>query len=398
MNLLWVATKSPWPPIDGGRRLLLDTLSALAAAGHRVVLVAPVDPRRFDLAELTRSLEPFCLPALVPSRPCSALAAGLRAELSRRPWTIARHDLAAVGVRVRELAAGGSFELVVAEQLQALAACEPAAHLGLPVVLRAQNVESDLWQASATLSHGLASTLLRREARRLERFEGAAVRRAALTVALTSEDAARLRALAGGGEIEVVPAPFETELPAAERVLPGDPAVVVLGSAGWRPNRTGAERFVREIWPRVLAELPRARLHLFGLGAAGEGIVAHPEPEASREAFAPGAVMAVPLWVASGVRIKILEAWARGLPVVATPEAARGLGAEDGRELLLARDAGEFAAALARLHREPGLGARLVVEGRARLAAAHAFPCVAAGFAQLFAAVAAGLDMGAPSR
>jgi hypothetical protein len=154
LNLLWVATKSPWPPIDGGRRLLLDTLRALAAAGHHVALVAPVDPRRFDLAEISLALEPFCFPALVPVRARGAFAAGLRAELSRRPFTIARHDLVPVGTRVRELAAGGSFEIVVAEQLQALAACAEAAHLGLPVVLRAQNVESDLWRASAELAGG----------------------------------------------------------------------------------------------------------------------------------------------------------------------------------------------------------------------------------------------------
>jgi glycosyltransferase involved in cell wall biosynthesis len=67
-----------------------------------------------------------------------------------------------------------------------------------------------------------------------------------------------------------------------------------------------------------------------------EGVETHPAPADSREAFAPGAILVVPLRIASGIRMKILEAWARGLPVVATPEAAAGLEAEDGRELLLA--------------------------------------------------------------
>ena len=64
------------------------------------------------------------------------------------------------------------------------------------------------------------------------------------------------------------------------------------------------------------------------------------------------------------MRIKILEAWARGVPVVATPAALAGLEAEDGREALVARDAGEFAAAIGRIHREPALAAALVEAGR----------------------------------
>jgi glycosyltransferase involved in cell wall biosynthesis len=64
------------------------------------------------------------------------------------------------------------------------------------------------------------------------------------------------------------------------------------------------------------------------------------------------------------VRIKILEAWARGVPVVATPAALAGLEAEDGREALVARDAGEFAAAISRIHRQPALAAALVEAGR----------------------------------
>jgi glycosyltransferase involved in cell wall biosynthesis len=52
------------------------------------------------------------------------------------------------------------------------------------------------------------------------------------------------------------------------------------------------------------------------------------------------------------------------VPVVATPAALAGLETEDGREALVARDAREFAAAVGRLHREPGLAAKLVEAGR----------------------------------
>jgi glycosyltransferase involved in cell wall biosynthesis len=197
-------------------------------------------------------------------------------------------------------------------------------------------------------------------------WEGEAVRRVSRTLALTREDAERLDELAGGGgRIGVVRAAFP-DLAPGTGTLPGDPAVVVFGSQGWLPNEESTAWFAGEVWPAVRAASPGAILHLFGAnaGTGPAGIVAHPSPEDSGEVYAPGSILVVPLRIASGVRIKILEAWARGVPVVATPAALAGLEAEDGREALVARDAGEFAAAIQRLHREPGLAAALVEAGR----------------------------------
>jgi glycosyltransferase involved in cell wall biosynthesis len=132
--------------------------------------------------------------------------------------------------------------------------------------------------------------------------------------------------------------------------------------------------------------LPQAVLHVLGMPVrAGASVSARPAPADSGEAFPEGAVLVVPLRVASGVRMKILEAWARGVPVVATPEAAQGLEATDGRELLLARDSGEFAHALRRLHEEPGVAAALVSAGCDRLAARHEPAAVAARLVEVYA-------------
>ncbi|HEY4587759.1 MAG TPA: glycosyltransferase, partial [Thermoanaerobaculia bacterium] len=378
LNILAVATKAPWPALDGGRFLLLNTLQALAAAGCRLTLVAPVDPARFDLAEVARQLSGFCTPALVPAAPLAPFAALLRS--GGAPLSIARHTLPAVRREVERRLAAERFDVVHAEQLQALPQAEPAFTRGIPVVLRAQNVESDLWAETARRGRGLRGFLLRREARKLAAWEGGAVRRAAVTLALTQEDAARLRELAGGGRVEVVRAAFP-ELPPGSGRLAGEPAVAVFGSRGWLPNEESTVWFAAEVWPAVRAALPGAVLHLFGAppGLEATGVAVHPSPEDSAEVYAPGSILAVPLRIASGVRIKILEAWARGVPVVATPAALAGLEAEDGREALVARDASEFAQAIARLHQEPGLGDSLIEAGRRARRERHEPGLVAGG-------------------
>ena len=393
MEPLLIATKAPWPPIDGGRRLLWNTLEGLAAEGVRAALVAPVDPQRFDLREVAAALAAVCEPHLVPARPAGAPRAFL-GVLGGRPWTIARHALAAVGREVERLLAARTFDVVHAEQLQALPQAEPARRRGVPVVLRAQNVESELWGGAARAAGGVKEWLLDVETRQLARYEGRAVARAERTVALTERDARRLRELAGGrGLVQVIAAPFPAQLPPGGPPLPGEPALVLLEGSGWLPNREGAAWFVRAVWPRVHAELPRAELHLFG-GSSGreadEGVHLHPAPLDSAAAFPPGSVLAVPLGIASGMRIKVLEAWARRVPVVGTREALAGLDVRDGVEALVARDAEGFAAALARLTREPGITASLVEGGRAALAARHDPPRLARELVSVYDSVAAG--------
>lgn len=367
MKLLLAATKAPWPPVDGGRFLLLNTLEALAAAGCRLTLVAPVDPAAFDLGRVARELSAWCEPVLIPAAPLPPAAALLRS--SGVPLSIARHSLQAVRREVEEKLKGERFDLVHAEQLQALPQAEPAFRLGIPVVLRAQNVESDLWRAAGERRRGLQGMFLRQEARRLAKWEGRAVRMAAATLALTAEDAARLGELAGGsGRVGVVRAPFP-ELPPGLGRLEGEPAVVVFGSRGWMPNEDSVAWYLEDVWPAVRSELPGAVLHLYGVDLASPplGVAIHPPPGDSGEAFPPGSILAVPLRIASGVRIKILEAWARSVPVVGTPAALAGLEVQDGREALVAREPREFATAIRRLHREPELAEAIIAEGhRAR--------------------------------
>ena len=389
MKILWIATKIPWPPVDGGRLLLWNTLRALAAAGCDLTLVAPTLGGGAAAAEAAEELSPFCRLEPVPAALRPTWVDALDAQLRQRPWTLVRHTLPAMRRRVAEILAAERFDVIQAEQVQALGSLATLPAGGPPVVWRAQNVESDLWHATADRLLW-RRPLFRLEARRLALWEGAAVRRAAATVALTDEDRERLAALsAAPDKLHRVAAPFEAELPAAGTALPGAPAVVLFGSGGWLPNRRGTRWFIDEVWPLVRDELAGAELHCFGERPPGGAVTCHPPPESSRQAFAPGSVLAVPLEIASGVRMKILEAWARGVPVVATTAAARGLEAEPGRELLVAESAADFAAALRQLGERPALRRALVDAGRDLLRREHAFDLVARRLGRLYASLAA---------
>jgi hypothetical protein len=374
LRLLWIATKSPWPPVDGGRLLLLESLKALAGSGVRATLIAPVDESA--RSETAVALAPWCEPRLVVAARRSRLAAAARSVASGKAWSVARHESRPIREAVAREIAAARPDVVVAEQLQAFAQSAPAAVAGVPRILRAQNVECDLWRQLAGLTSAPKRLLFAREARRLAVAERRAVAAADATVALSGLDGSRLVELGASGlrrpRVDVVAPPCPAGWPAAPERLAGEPALVLFGSAGWEPNARAGRHFLEAIWPALRAALPGACLHLFGgEGRGGAGVVRRPAPRDARDAFAPGALFVLPLDLASGVRMRILEAWSRGVAVLATPAAASGLRFAPGEELLLAGTPEETIREVRRFRDERGLGERLVAAGRARLVEDH---------------------------
>lgn len=371
MRILVVATKSPWPPRDGGRLALWLTLQGLAEAGHAVALVAPIEPTEERDAALA-ALRGVCEPTLVPVARRSWPAATLEAVRSGRALTVTRHRHRAMDAAVAQCIANWRPQVLHAEQLQAFANCGAAQAAGIPVVLRMQNVESSLWQQVGRARWRSRALLL--EAQRLRADERSAIASCARTIALTQRDADALRDLAAPRDrsrIVAIPPPFPVQLPAAPAAT-GAPALVLAGSAGWWPNRAGTQWFVDAVAPALREEIPTATLHIHGgERVARDGIVWHPAPADATNAFPAGAIAIVPLHIASGIRMRILDAWARGLPVIATSTAAAGLDVVSGRELLIADSPDAVVDAVRRLVSEPSLAARLVESGRAFLALHH---------------------------
>jgi hypothetical protein len=290
--------------------------------------------------------------------------------------SVERHAHAAVAARVDDLVRREYFDLIHVEQPQALTSAMPALRRGMACVLRAQNVESAMWMAAAA-RHGATTALFRREAGRMRRFEAAALGMVDLTIALSFADASELSALNPRARVVVVPPPSASAAvsagaSASANVIEGDPPFAWIGSGGWSPNREALRWLIDSVWPTVSARVPGAHLHVFG---ASEGrdrtITWHGTPRDSGEAFGVGSILLLPMRIASGVRMRLLEAWARGVPVIASVAAVEGLDTADGRDVLLAANAYGFGEAGARLASNPELRARLIEGGRATLARWH---------------------------
>ena len=202
-------------------------------------------------------------------------------------------------------------------------------------------------------------------------------------------EAACLRARYPGAALGVIAnaiRPRELLNDASTGCPPLDPIdLLMVGTLGYYPNADGAAFLCRDIvpllgrngqWPRIAIVGSKPPESVRALGALPEVSVFADVPDVAPY-YAAAKVAVVPLRAGGGSRIKILEAFAHGRPVVSTRIGAEGLAVADGRHLLLADTAEAFAAAVRRLLSDPDLAARLAAEARQLVDERYDFECVA---------------------
>jgi glycosyltransferase involved in cell wall biosynthesis len=147
--------------------------------------------------------------------------------------------------------------------------------------------------------------------------------------------------------------------------------LLFVGNCAYGPNVDAVRTLVTEVFPRVRAELPATRVTIVGadpvrevMALAGSGVEITGWVPDVRPHLARATCLVAPIRQGTGMRFKILEAMAVGLPVVTTPLGCEGIAAAPGEDVLLGQDAAELAAAALRLMRDAPL--RRKIAGRAR--------------------------------
>ena len=191
---------------------------------------------------------------------------------------------------------------------------------------------------------------------------------AAVTTAVSSVD---LEFLQAGGVGRVVPVSGREPDLTSRNV--SAPTVLLSGNLGYRPTVAAARWFAAEVWPRVKERVPEARWVLAGARppravrrlAALPGVEVHPDVPDLDPYLAAATVAVAPMPTGSGVPMKVLEAWAAGIPVVASAAAAEGLERAPEVGLELPGSSSEWVAALVRLLTDPTARSLLGARGRA---------------------------------
>ena len=383
----------PWPLDDGGRIALWQTVWA-AAQEYDVTLLSFVPPGS-ETGPVPRPLAELGVTvARVPFRPPPLPVAAAAGLWGRWPYTLARYASAEFQRALRERIGALTPAYVLANNLHMATYVESIGRA--PMVLRQQNLEH-VWMERYAKACGAtpAGLYARLQATRLKRAEAFLSRAAALTLTIQEGEGKILSALAP--EARVATLPVGVDLGRYPPRRPVEPPVLLLAASfSWPPNVDGALRFLAEGWPRVRAGAPEARLRLAGksppaslvraANRAGAELAA--DVPSMPDEFARATLLLVPLWVGAGARVKIVEAMAARLPVIATPFACEGLGLTPGAHYLEGETAAELADQALALLRDPTRGDAPARAGRAVAEERWSLPAVARLQNELVAQVA----------
>jgi glycosyltransferase involved in cell wall biosynthesis len=388
MRILICALEAPLPPANG-LRLQVSSLARELRRDHQVRVVA------FSAPDQVEEEAPGWV-RVVPRPSVAGPVAILRAAIRRRPTGLIELGDALAPPVSEEIA---TFLPDVVHVTPGRLATLGRHLSGVPTVLAAL----DAWHlnvaAQAVRAGGLRGLFLRDEVARAKRFEAEEHRRFARVTVVSSADAEALLALHPGQHVTVIPNGVDADDFApdagAARV---SRLVLFTGVMGYAPNVDAAVFLARRVLPFVRAELPDARLALVGRDpsrdvralAAVDGVEVVGEVPEMRPWLSKARVYACPMVSGTGIKNKLLEAMANGLPCVATPLAVRGLDVGSGRELLIATDEKALAANLLSVLTDERLAERIGAAAREYVLRHHGWNAVGRAYENLYLEVLSG--------
>lgn len=376
-RLLFLSHRLPFPPDNGASIRTYNVLFQLAQ-GLDVTAICfdRKDRARHGLSREQR-IAALCTFASAQGFPIPQEHSRLRllwdhvrSVATQRPYVHYVHQSAPFERALRKMLAEQAFDLVHFDSIDLQRFLPLVRHL--PVVCTNHNVESVLLARRGESERGWRGWYMRHQARLAERAEVRLLPQFDLTISVSDIDTALLGKLAPGARVVTIPNGVDTDYYAPANAGPRAGCVFV-GGTTWFPNRDGLEWFASDILPRMRQT---------GLDVPVTWVGRVTDAERAEFAGAPGleftgyvddirpqvhaaACFIAPLRVGGGTRVKILDAWALGMPVVATSIACEGLDAVHEGNILIADDAESFVREIARVLAEPALAARLGAAGRA---------------------------------
>ena len=362
-RIVWFHPRQLMPPRGGGDHRTLGLVRGALAADHDVLLVQPND--QLDGGQPPSGLTTAELDVR------RGVSGALTKVFSADPLRAPRVTRGSVD-RVRGMIDEFRPDLGVVSEVMTWGLARrlmPA----VPWIYDSQNVEHELFeghrQAALRLVDRVTFTV---DHRRVTRAERALLRESAATLTVSDPDARGLREIAPSASFVLVPSSMEPPDVPADPVAAGA-VMLFVGSLDFPPNIEAISALIHEIVPRVRERRPDASLLVIGRRPSAtmraqldsvpwvEFLENAPSVD---DAYRRARLVLMPFRSGSGTKLKLYEAMAFGMPVVATPKGIAGVDVRPDAEVLVRDDAAGIAAAAADVLEDQDLAGRLATAAR----------------------------------
>lgn len=360
MRILQLMNKVPWPPNDGGAIACLNMTKGFSMLGHEVTVLSMNTSKHHvllnEMPAAVRSMADFRLVEVPAS--INWIEAALNLVFSKLPYNAQRFISDEFSYALIKLLTEKKFDVI---QLEGLYLCPY-----IPVIrkysealisYRAHNIEYEIWERTAKLSEGMRSKYLNNLSKRIKRFEISYLNKYDLLIPITDRDGKILDQLGNTKphHTSQTGIDFASLVPTAKKLE--FPSLFHIGALDWSPNQEGIIWFLDYCWPKIHNQNPELKFYLAGRNAPEwferrikrEGVEYLGEIENAYDFINSKAIMVVPLFSGSGMRIKIIEGMALGKPIITTDIGTEGIPTENWNNILIANDENQFTDAIQRL-------------------------------------------------
>ena len=380
MRLLYLAAHQIWP-LSSGNRLRDYHLSRQLLKRASVTFV---ETCREGEQPTTRSEDcDFDRIVSLNKGPGYKLKNVLRGMVGPTPVTVLNYFEPQSESRLAGILANNRFDTLQMEgiHLSRYLTVIKAAPSPPAVLIDWHNIESELMRRYSENAPSWPKRLVaRRTAQLLERAELQLLQKCDAHTVVSEREKEKLLALCPSAKVHVVPNGVDTEYFSPSEIAAAHSSVesgasnqnlLFVGSMDYHANIDAVTLFVHRIWPEISKRHPELKFVIVGRNPPQEVRQLESERvrvtgtvEDVRPFYASALAVVVPLRIGSGTRLKILEAMAAGVPVVASQLGAEGIGAKHDVHVLLADTDAEITAAIDQVVSSPQTRYRLVLASR----------------------------------
>ncbi len=356
MKILQLSQQFPFPETDGGRIGIASIYRELSKLGAEITFLCykNSDIVNNDILEAKKYGNLVFINHSIQNSKFRIL----KSIFDSKALYIRKHFNDNIKLQVKKIISNIDFDIIHTDHS---AMAEMALYIkeltGKPISLRLHNIEWKIWQRYAdALSFYPAKKYIERQAYLLRNFEESIFNKFEVLLPITNVDYEYLMQFETHNKIEIASAGVDLNKWSPETKVRNKNEIIIATTYNWVHNVDGLIWFIEEVLPLVRDENPNAFLTLLGKdlpqklkkypdkGVNAVGFVDQIQPYLNN-----AGVYINPLFVGAGIRIKILEAMAMELPVVATSVAAEGIEANENNGLFRADNKVDFAKIILKL-------------------------------------------------
>ena len=357
MKILFLCKKFPYPLKDGESIAVSNLCKELKALGCDISLLSMNTSKHYS--------DPNALP---PDYNYFTTIHTIDLDNAIRPWKAVASIVSGESYHIRRFKSGAfrdklieilkqnTFDIIQLETLYLAPYIDTIReYSNARIVMRARNVEHEIWERiTRNTESNIRKFYLAYLTRKLKAYEIGQFTAYDYLVTLTERDLKQFKDKGYINGASSAPIGFDTQIyPYSKPSFGPEMSLCFIGSLDWVPNMEGLEWFLSKCWPSIHARWPKITLHIAGrntplsmLNMKLPNVTIHGEVADAAEFINKHAVMIVPLFSGSGMRVKIVEGMILGKVIITTTLGKEGIEGEHKKHFLVADDENQFMQAI----------------------------------------------------